>query len=72
MATTFRTPADYDRLTDVEVVAALEVTAEQRSVLDAVAEQMDFAPLQVERCLEYVIRLRDVLNEGFVLLAEGD
>lgn len=53
-------------------VADGEVTAEERSVLDAVAEQMDFAPFQVERCLEYAIRLRDVLDQGFVLLAEGD
>ncbi len=53
-------------------VADGEVTAEERSVLDAVAEQMDFAPFQVERCLEYAFRLRDVLDEGVVLLAEGD
>jgi uncharacterized tellurite resistance protein B-like protein len=53
-------------------VADGEVTAEERSVLDAVAEQMDFAPFQVERSLEYAARLRDVLDEGFVLLAEGE
>jgi len=53
-------------------VADGEVTVEERSVLDAVAEQMDFAPFQVERCLEYAIRLREVLDEGVVLLAEGD
>lgn len=49
-----------------------ELTAEERSVLDAVAEQMDFTPFQVEQCLEYAVRLRDVLDEGVVLLAEGD
>lgn len=53
-------------------VADGKVTAEERSVLDAVADQMDLAPFQVERCLEYAIRLRDVLDEGVVLLAEGD
>ena len=53
-------------------VADGEVTAEERSVLDAVADQIDFAPHQVDDCLEYAVRLRDVLDEGFALLAEGD
>jgi uncharacterized tellurite resistance protein B-like protein len=53
-------------------VADGEVTGEERAVLDAVAEQMDFDPAAVSRCVEYAERLRDVLDEGIVLLAEAN
>ena len=52
-------------------VADGAVTGEERSVLDSVAEQMDVDGHEVDRCLEYAGRLRDVLDEGTVLLAEG-
>ena len=48
------------------------VTPEERSVLDAVAGQIDVALNHVDECLDYAGRLRDVLDEGFALLAEGD
>ena len=53
-------------------VADGEVTGEERSVLEAVAGEMNFDSLDVDRCLEYAGRLRDVLDEGCVLLAEGN
>src|SRR5688572_13011358 len=48
-------------------VADGEVSAEERSVLDAGAKQMDFNPAEVGRSLEYAARLRDALDEGFVM-----
>ena len=61
-------------LVELALLAAAdgEVTAEERLVLDAVAEQMDFEPAAVGRYVEYAARLRDVIDEGFVLLAEGN
>mgnify|MGYP000058894725 CR=1 FL=1 len=53
-------------------VADGEVTTGEVAVLDAVADQMGLAPLNVQRSLDYAARLRDVLDEGFVLLAEAD
>lgn len=48
------------------------VSTEERSVLDDVAKQMDFEPGEVDRSLEYATRLRDALDEGFMLLAEAN
>jgi len=52
-------------------VADGEVTSEERLVLDAVAEQLEMAAGQMDRCLEYATRLSGVLGDGFVLLAEA-
>ena len=52
-------------------VADGAVSTEERSVLDAVAKQMDFDPAEVDRCLDYAARLRDALDEGFMMLAEA-
>jgi uncharacterized tellurite resistance protein B-like protein len=52
-------------------VADGTVSTEERSVLDAVADEMHFDPREVDRSLDYAARLRDVLDEGVMLLAEA-
>lgn len=53
-------------------VADGEVTDGEVAILEAVAEQMELAPSHVQKCLDYAASLRDVLDEGVLLLAEAD
>ena len=52
-------------------VADGSVSPEERSVLDALGQHMDFGSPEVDRCLDYATRLRDTLDEGSMMLAEA-
>lgn len=52
-------------------VADGDVSAEERSVLASVASQVDMDGPQIDRCLDYAEKVREVLDEGLMLLAEG-